>query len=267
MAVKQITVDEFLECNRRRFGASDPRDRAVINRPPSYFEETFACRFEDERDDLDELKIGFFSVNPDLVFGLSRYKRQPDQNGTTLLLQREYSDAEVETVLTALRDAFKLTPNDILMLITDGISLIRKRPQMYGGERPWGPSFAANLSDNVIYLGALPVHVYANDGWWIISSERDWLLTAQGSISYEAFSKFLPDPAKRANSLRTEVVIAALADAVVTCGRDGIKWITGDPLQRALPDELTDRMSGIGKGRLVAFTIDNEMKKVGAPSS
>jgi hypothetical protein len=260
MSLKQISVDEFLEGNRRRFGASDPRDRAVINRPPSYFEETFACRFEDERDDLDELKIAFFSVNADLVFGLSRYKRQPDQNGTTVLLQRQYSDAEVETVLDAIRDAFKLTPNDILMLITDGISLIRKRPQMYGGERPWGPSFAANLAENVIYLGVLPVYVHHFDGWWTVSSEKDWLLGTDGSVSYAAFSNFLPDPAKRANSLRSEVVIAALADAVVTCGRDGTKWITGDPRQRSLPSGLSDRMAAIDKGRVVSFSIDGEKK-------
>jgi hypothetical protein len=116
MRVKTIKADEFMASNQRRFGASDPRDKAVIRKPPSYFEKLFNFHFEDARDDLDDLKRAAFSVNDDLVFALSLYRRQPDQNGTTLLMERRYSNAEVATILSAIHEAFRLAPSDIEML-------------------------------------------------------------------------------------------------------------------------------------------------------
>lgn len=82
----------------------------------AYFEATFECRFDDDRDDLDELKVAVFSVDNDLVFLLSLYKHQPDQNGTTLLMERRYSDAEVVKILSAIQEAFELVSSDIVML-------------------------------------------------------------------------------------------------------------------------------------------------------
>jgi hypothetical protein len=125
-------------------------------------------------------------------------------------------------------------------------------------KKPWGKKFAASLIEELVYLTAIPACVENVDGWWIISSEEDWLATVEGNISLKAFSQFMPDPAKRVNSSRSEVIIAALADAVVTCGREGTTWINGDKDQWTLPEKITRQAATIGQGRIVAFNFRDE---------
>jgi hypothetical protein len=60
------------------------------------------------------------------------------------------------------------------------------------------------------------------------------------------------------NSCRGEVVIAALADAVVTRGYHGIEWISGGADRWSLPAEVTKAALRPGVARLVAFMIADE---------
>lgn len=149
-------------------------------------------------------------------------------------------------------------PGEKIERVGDAVAVIRKTPRTYAGDKPWGPKFADSLMQDLIYLDALPARVERLEGWWIVSSDRDWLTSADGSVNLEAFSRPFPKPAPVVNSIRTEVLIAALANAVVTCGRDGLKWINGDPDRWPPSPELVKKLSSIGTGRIVAFIIGDE---------
>jgi hypothetical protein len=102
--------------NRGRFGASDPREKAILQKPPAHFEAVLNIKFDDAHDDLDELKDACFSIDNDLVFKLHQYKRAPDRNATTLEVDRNYSAVEIAKVMKAIQKTFLLAPNDIVML-------------------------------------------------------------------------------------------------------------------------------------------------------
>jgi hypothetical protein len=142
-----------------------------------------------------------------------------------------------------------------LQRIGDPVEFLRKRPSTYAGDRPWGPRFAARLMHDLILLDALPSRVERIGAWWLVSSERDWLASEHGGISTKPFFHIVAFPPAGDNSHRSEVLLTAFANAVLTCGNDGLTWIRGDP-EEYLPDGLRIAFSRIGHGRIVAFKVD-----------
>ncbi len=144
---------------------------------------------------------------------------------------------------------------DDLLIIDDQIEMIRARAAWFGGEPPRARWFAANLVRDLIFLEASPVRVERVDHWWIVYADRDWLKVGD-SVSLEPFFKVVAFSAIGVNSMRSEVVIAALADAVLTIGVDGVTWITGDRDLWPLPPALNLETPNGGIGRILAFAID-----------
>ena len=138
--------------------------------------------------------------------------------------------------------------------ILHGLELIRRRPAMYldGWETPNGEALAARLLHDLVWLRALPAEVKEIDGWWLIRSAVDWLASENPLYTIDtAFSRIVPWPELRPNSMHGEVLLAVFADAVVTSGTDGIKWINGTSDAFPLPPHID--LSG--PGRVVAFTL------------
>jgi hypothetical protein len=142
-------------------------------------------------------------------------------------------------------------PED-LYVVDDPIASLRK---MYAGKSaPTAAYLAARLMHDLILMDALPARVERSDQWWIISADRDWLASSEGTGSTNAFYRIIPFTVAGPNTHRTEVLLTAFADVVVTRGNDGTAWIVGNESQRALPvaiDRLSDR------GRIVAFAVDH----------
>jgi hypothetical protein len=143
-----------------------------------------------------------------------------------------------------------------LHVLDDPIAFLRKRPDTYAGGRPWGPRFAARLAHDLVLLSNLPIHIERIDSWWVVSSEKDWLVTADGAVSTKPFFHIVAFPAAGDNSHRSEVLLTAFADVVVTCGVDGLTWIRPDARCPPLSDGVRGACSRIGRGRLVAFQIE-----------
>jgi hypothetical protein len=141
-----------------------------------------------------------------------------------------------------------------LQIIRGPIPHMRRNPAMYLGglQTPKGEFLAARLISDLVWLRALPAEVIETDGWWVVRSSVDWL--AAGSPTYttdDAFSRIVSWPEMGANSFHGEILLAAFADAVVTSGTDGIKWINGTPGKFVPPVGVN--LSG--PGRIIAFTL------------
>jgi hypothetical protein len=137
-------------------------------------------------------------------------------------------------------------------ILDDPIDVIRRRPTMYlGVDTPTAQVLAGRMVSSLVWLDALPAGVSHLGEWWVIRSERDWL-SADGPSSLAAFSRILPLPGAGANSMRSEVLLTAFAECVVTAGTDGVSWIKGGG--GALPNTLTPPVGG----RWVAFTLKDD---------
>jgi hypothetical protein len=69
-----------------------------------------------------------------------------------------------------------------------------------------------------------------------------------------AFARIVPLQG-HANSHRSEILLPAFADAVVTSGTDGTKWVSGDVSRFAPPDGL--ELAHPPGGRTVAFRLES----------
>jgi hypothetical protein len=141
-------------------------------------------------------------------------------------------------------------------IISDVMEIMKKNPKMYlnGCETPTGELLAARLISDLVYLKSLPAHVAVFERWWVITSDKDWLSAlSPPADTKSAFWMIVPLPQAGPNSHRSEVLLTAFADAVVTCGQEGLIWIKGDPESFPLPETII--ASKIDSGRLIAFVI------------
>lgn len=139
--------------------------------------------------------------------------------------------------------------------IVNALEHVRRNPSMYlGGQgKVSGQSLAARLVFDVIDLGALPVDVRRAEDWWIISASLDWLYAA-GSTPERLFHNVVPFPEAGDNSCRREILLTAFADAVVTCGPEGVRWLKGSPATAPLPADI-DLQGAAPQGSVVAFRM------------
>jgi hypothetical protein len=137
-----------------------------------------------------------------------------------------------------------------IMTAADSISIIK---------RAFGPKvstrhIATHLARDLILMDSLPFQIDQADGWWLVSSAKDWLLQPDGTVSLRNFRQIVHFPEAGREACHTEVVLTAFADAVVTSGRDGdLTWITGEADQWTLPAKVLECLRD-NSGRVVAFT-------------
>src|SRR6516165_7311990 len=79
-------------------------------------------------------------------------------------------------------------------------------------------------------MESVPIHVDQVDGWWIISSAKDWLLKSDGSASLWNFSPIAHFPEGGREACHSEILLSAFSNAVVTKGTDDeLTWVVGSP--------------------------------------
>jgi hypothetical protein len=105
----------------------------------------------------------------------------------------------------------------------------------------------------IIVVISLPAKVSKYGPWWIVSSEDDWLVKSGHAHVDVAFSRIVPLPGL-VNSHRSEILLSAFADAVVTFGTDGIRWVSGDSNRFALPEDV--ELAHPRGGRTIVFRLE-----------
>ncbi|UGX95779.1 hypothetical protein G6321_00011815 [Bradyrhizobium barranii subsp. barranii] len=142
-------------------------------------------------------------------------------------------------------------PDDEIPTIS-AVDAIRAKPDMYVGEFPTGALLLARLVETLILLDAAPLRVGRAGAWYSVYAERDWLMRESGVICLDAFQRLIPLPSGGRFYDRAEVMLTALADAVVTSDMSGVTWISGEPDKWPLRADV-DLALPLQKGRTVAF--------------
>lgn len=140
-------------------------------------------------------------------------------------------------------------PED-LRIVNDPIAHLRK---LYAAERPSGHYLSARLLHDLVFLDALPVRADRIDSWWLVGSQQDWLWSSDGVISKRPFHAIVAFPVAGPNTHRAEVMLTAFADAVVTCGTDGMEWIVRGKAHEDPPAAWLGESGEHQQGRFVAF--------------
>lgn len=137
-----------------------------------------------------------------------------------------------------------------IQIVANAVTCIRERPEMFVGVDPTGARLAARVVEDLLLLNAGPVQIARNGSWYLISAERDWLMSKDGIVSFESFHRLVPMTSGGTFHDRAEVFLTALADVVVTLGIDGTTWISGEAGDWKLPVDLS---LSPRNGRVVAF--------------
>jgi hypothetical protein len=151
----------------------------------------------------------------------------------------------------------KFTEADI-QIIDDAVAVLRKRPDTYIGDLPWGPRLAAGMALDLVLLGALPMRADRRDDWWLVESDVDWLNTSSGPrTDKDPFKFIVPLHQYGQYAFRSEILLSAFADVVVTGSGGQLDWITGgtEADVSRLPKVWADRFAKDHKGRFVAFMV------------
>ncbi|CAN7548512.1 hypothetical protein LJR220_004953 [Bradyrhizobium sp. LjRoot220] len=146
-------------------------------------------------------------------------------------------------------------PGD-LTIFDDAIKSIQRNPLMYGGDTPRGARLAAGLARDLINHGDVPVSIENLNGWWLITCQRDWLFV-DGKYRSDYWDHMISIPHVAVNSIRTEVILAALANGLFTIAEQKLQWIGK---KAEIPISLDGRINQIlnsqFNGRVVGFTAD-----------
>jgi hypothetical protein len=160
------------------------------------------------------------------------------------------------TVLHSMMEVPPMTQyrmEDLQIRGVDPVATVRARPSTYAGEEPRGPRLAALLVRDLIWLDALPASVERFEDWWLIATDCDWLALNNDSVSMKPFFEIVNFPIVGQFGMRTEILINALAEAVVTWGSDGETWISDRGSASPVPAAVSARVSELGTGRLLAY--------------
>lgn len=112
-------------------------------------------------------------------------------------------------------------------IVDDPLPFIRKSPERFLRQIPaQGHELATNLvGDAVLLTGAAATVCRGPGPWWIVGCEKDWLaLGATAGNPCQAFQRLLPFPEAGANSVRSEVLLTAFAEVVISVGPEG-RWV------------------------------------------
>jgi hypothetical protein len=163
----------------------------------------------------------------------------------------EISASEFEGIWTkAVMGPRRSTAADIKVISGDPIAMLRR---FYQPKDRTGPKLAGSLMYDLAILGAVPARVDQIAGWWLVCAARDWLRLDAGSLNLDPFRRLIPFPAAGDNCYRTEINLSAFAEAIATCGEEGITWIKGN--EHSLPADVAQALSERTWKRIVAFTV------------
>ena len=146
-------------------------------------------------------------------------------------------------------------------IVKSALEAVRSKPEIF-----IGPNFGKDgvfddrrlayrlVSDPMTYKYS-PITVEHINGWWLVSAKQDWLVKAGSNSISELFNRVVDFPEAGANGIRSEIMLNAFADDVVTYGIDGKIIVKG--CESGLAD-IEFHINSIFVGsRVIAFRIRN----------
>jgi hypothetical protein len=131
--------------------------------------------------------------------------------------------------------------------------------------RAFGPKMSASdiltyLVRDLVIVRALPIHIDLIAEWWLISSQKDWLLQPDGSESLENFRHIVRFPEAGREACHSEILLTAFAEIALTWRAGGeMIWITDNDRAQWKFSEDFLRRAHTGPGRVIVFqTRDRE---------
>ena len=102
------------------------------------------------------------------------------------------------------------------MPIPDPLMHLRANPDLYlPGGRAEPSDLATRLAGDALTLGASRTLAVRHGDWWAVAADIDWLTAAPVSV-HDLFSRIVPFPQSGPNAMRSEVLLGAYVDHVVT---------------------------------------------------
>lgn len=139
---------------------------------------------------------------------------------------------------------------------------VRKNMRKFLGDGPVGKTIASSLIGSLVFLNATPAYVETEEGWWIISSDVDWL----ADLSLDPFNRIIPMPEAGSNQHRSEIIASSFACALVSICSTKRNWIIGSEADFSLSDTTLRRTIGrlvSVNWRVMMFKIDEQNWKGG----
>jgi hypothetical protein len=110
----------------------------------------------------------------------------------------------------------KWTSDDLRVI--DPLKIIRERAGKFLPDGDRGTSLAEHLDEDARLLGAGSVQVERLADWFLVGGDMDWCRVGRfrPSDPLDLFRRAWPFPEAGVNSIRSEIVVAALAEDVIT---------------------------------------------------
>lgn len=117
----------------------------------------------------------------------------------------------------------------MIRVIDDAVGHIRGHPGMYLPDGWASPAcyLARQLACDAHVLGAACVQSSRSADWWWVAADRDWIADAPFGI-HELFTRIVAFPRAGVNSMRSDVLLTAFAEQVVTVAKGGRDVIRGE---------------------------------------
>jgi hypothetical protein len=140
-----------------------------------------------------------------------------------------------------------------LTVLDDPVALIRRRPDMDPPSHVPGPYWAARLVHDIAARASPPVGVSRDGPWWLVSAAGDWVKSPSSeATSLLPFHRIVSRPDWGLYAFRSEILLTAFADAVVTVADGRWTCIAGELDRSSVPSDLRRPMETAGPGRHVA---------------
>ncbi len=150
--------------------------------------------------------------------------------------------------------------------LIDALSVIRSQPLTYLRQRVvTADVLAFRVADDARRLGCEPVEVVEHEGCWLVGAGDDWCIKGRHVPSdvLELFRRAWPFPEAGANSMRSEVLVAAFARDVFTGSADDIQVVQG-----AEPGEtMREWIAARRWRRVIGFRMDRPIDEAASKTS
>ncbi|HEA28426.1 MAG TPA: hypothetical protein ENH91_00265 [Leeuwenhoekiella sp.] len=130
------------------------------------------------------------------------------------------------------------------MKILSSIEIIKSNPERYYlTAKPTGPELVSLLVKDALFAGEIDISIKNYEGWFVISSQSDWLIRNHKGLSdwKGIFNSLIPFPEKGELQHRSEIFLMAFAESIFVfslCKEEVIKG--------AKPQNIEEHITGGG---------------------